>query len=439
MRRIAKLLVALILFGTCVYFVLHRNYNVKTHMSSAINHAIKNNPTTLNSTTLRKSETLLTESKTPTIISQTLPAVFSEDQEFSFEDYPSKFELPDSAVSTEQKRLVIKYMVKHAYSGYQKYAFGFTSLNPVENGISHTGPMGAAETGAQIIDALDTLLITGLKKEYDDSYLWLKNNFIKNFTSQEGAISVFEICIRFLGGLLSAHGLTPDSSQKPELLKMAITVADILKLAVTSEGPIPRTLVSPGIPGGNPENYRWAPGACAILADSGTLDLEFKTLSKLTGDPSYKNIVDEIRVAIKSNPVSENPTLYGLYITANGKTCSARASIGAMGDSFYEYLVKSAFLDKSDNLAAEMSRQTIDAIEQAFVQTSKLGNPYLTEAGSQSVGYKSPSMEHLACFVPGILALATKNPNIVNESDKARVLELRRIYAIAVTWLTLNH
>ncbi len=78
--------------------------------------------------------------------------------------------------------------------------------------------MGA---GATIIDAIDTLYIMDLKKEYEEARYWIAerldfenevqkgacviiNNFSMQFTRHQ-PVSTFETTIRILGGLLSIY------------------------------------------------------------------------------------------------------------------------------------------------------------------------------------------------------------------------------------------
>jgi len=72
-----------------------------------------------------------------------------------------------------------------------------------------------------------------------------------------------------------------------------------------------------------------------------------------------------------------------------------------MGDSFYEYLLKSYVMDKNDVTGKEMYQHTLESFDYFLKKTSQ-GNYFLSEypAGIQK-------MEHLACFAPGMLALGS--------------------------------
>ncbi|KAL1258606.1 hypothetical protein QQF64_009183 [Cirrhinus molitorella] len=59
--------------------------------------------------------------------------------------------------------------------------------------------------GASIVDSLDTLYIMGLMEEYEEAKEWVQNNLDLN---SNGEASLFEVNIRYVGGLLSAYYLT---------------------------------------------------------------------------------------------------------------------------------------------------------------------------------------------------------------------------------------
>ena len=307
----------------------------------------------------------------------------------------------ESEIPNENKREAIKSMMSHAFTGYRKYAWGWTALDPARDTFTHSGPFGNTQCGATIIDSLDTLHIMGLMDDYTAGVDWLLENFENNFMETKNTVSVFEITIRYLGGFLAAYFQSDDE----RLLKMAKVVADGLLPAFDTKSGMPMALVSPKTK--KTENYGWANGGCGILADMGTIDLEFKALSHALNDQKYSDLANKVRESIKQvdflgrsrKPV---PGLYPLYIDqSSGKSCGSKASIAAMGDSFYEYLLKSYVMDKNDVSGKEMYQHTLESFDYFLKKTSQ-GNYFLSEypAGIQK-------MEHLACFAPGMLALGT--------------------------------
>ena len=70
--------------------------------------------------------------------------------------------------------------------------------------------------------------------------------------------------------------------------------------------------------------------------------------------------------------------------------------MGALGDSFYEYLLKEWLRSgKTDNVAKEMFDQAATDVENELIKTSASGLTYFAE---QKYGKLEHKMDHLACF-----------------------------------------
>ena len=67
--------------------------------------------------------------------------------------------------------------MKFAWKGYKMKAWGYNEVKPDTGDPSTRNIFGAARTGATIIDALDTLWIMGLKKEFDEGTKWVKERY----------------------------------------------------------------------------------------------------------------------------------------------------------------------------------------------------------------------------------------------------------------------
>lgn len=71
-------------------------------------------------------------------------------------------------------------------------------------------------------------------------------------------------------------------------------------------------------------------------------------------------------------------------------------SMGALGDSFYEYLLKSWLQSgKEDNEARQMFDEAMDAAMKYLLKESPAGLTYFAEMKFERVEHK---MDHLACF-----------------------------------------
>ncbi|KAL7988447.1 hypothetical protein Chor_007366 [Crotalus horridus] len=224
--------------------------------------------------------------------------------------------------------------------------------------------VGNSQLGASIVDALDTLYIMGLHDEFREGQEWIENHLDFSVNSE---VSVFEVNIRFIGGLLAAYYL---SGQE----------------AACGVG----------------RNWGWASAGSSILSEFGTLHMEFVHLSYLTGNPVYYEKVMHIRKLLQK---MDRPNgLYPNYLNPRtGRWGQHHTSMGGLGDSFYEYLLKAWLMsDKMDTEARKMYDDAIEAIEKHLVRKSSGG---LTFIGEWKNGHLERKMGHLTCFAGGMFAL----------------------------------
>ncbi|CAB1342793.1 unnamed protein product [Coregonus sp. 'balchen'] len=109
-------------------------------------------------------------------------------------------------------------------------------------------------------------------------------------------------------------------------------------------------------------NWPWASGGSSILAEYGTLHLEFMHLSKLSGNPAFAEKVMNIRKVL--NRLDKPQGLYPNYLNPNsGQWGQHHVSVGGLGDSFYEYLLKAWLM--SDKTDEEGKKLYYDALQPA--------------------------------------------------------------------------
>lgn len=64
-------------------------------------------------------------------------------------------------------------MMKHAWDGYAKYSWGKNEVKPVSK-RGHSGSVfGSSNTGATIVDGMDTLYIMGMMEEFQAGKEWI--------------------------------------------------------------------------------------------------------------------------------------------------------------------------------------------------------------------------------------------------------------------------
>lgn len=293
---------------------------------------------------------------------------------------------------TLQMREKVKEMMKFAWDNYKRYAWGKNELRPLtRNG--HIGNMFGGLRGASIVDSLDTLYIMGLMDEYEEAKEWVQNNLDLN---SNGEASVFEVNIRYVGGLLSAFYLTGDEIFKQKVVELG----EKLLPAFNTPTGIPRGVINLG--SGTSWSWGWASAGSSILAEFGTLHLEFLHLTELSGNPTFTEKVMNIRKLL--NKIEKPHGLYPNFLSpVSGNWVQHHVSIGGLGDSFYEYLIKSYLMsDKTDEDAKRMYYSAMEAIETNLVQKSPGGLTYMAEWRGGILDHK---MGHLACFSGGMIGI----------------------------------
>uniref|UniRef100_A0A1I7UZX4 alpha-1,2-Mannosidase n=1 Tax=Caenorhabditis tropicalis TaxID=1561998 RepID=A0A1I7UZX4_9PELO len=307
-----------------------------------------------------------------------------------------------AADDAEGRRIFVKQMIKFSWDGYRKYAWGENELRPNSRSGHSSSIFGYGKTGATIIDAIDTLYIVGLKEEYKDAREWISHFDFKE--AAKGDLSVFETNIRFTGGLLSAYALTGDKM----FLKKAEEVATVLLPAFDTPSGIPYSLID--LQTGRAKTYSWASGK-AILSEYGSIQLEFDYLSNLTGNPVFAEKANKIRDVLTSMEKPEG--LYPIYISMDNPPRWGQHlfSMGAMADSWYEYLLKQWIsTGKTDDRTKREYEEAMFAMEKRMLFKSEPSNLwYFAKMNGNRVEH---SFEHLACFCGGMAVLHSMNePN----------------------------
>ncbi|TFK13460.1 calcium-binding protein 8 [Platysternon megacephalum] len=309
---------------------------------------------------------------------------------------------------TRARRLKIKEMMKFAWDNYKRYAFGKNELRPLtKNG--HIGNMFGGLRGATIVDALDTLYIMELGEEFQEAKSWVEKSFDLNVN---GEASLFEVNIRYVGGLLTTYYLTGEEVFKNKALELG----EKLLPAFNTPTGIPRGVINLG--SGMSWSWGWASAGSSILAEFGTLHLEFLHLTELSGNPVFTEKVMNIRKVL--NRIEKPQGLYPNFLSpVTGNWVQHHVSIGGLGDSFYEYLIKSWLMsDKRDSEAKKMYNDALEAIEKHLVKKSAGGLTYIAEWRGGILDHK---MGHLACFSGGMIALGAEQ---AAEEKKQHYLDL---------------
>ncbi|GAB7341678.1 hypothetical protein MBLNU457_g0023t1 [Dothideomycetes sp. NU457] len=227
-------------------------------------------------------------------------------------------ETPSQKEDRLEKLQTIKDTAARSWKGYRDNAWMHDEVKP-ESGNFRDPFCGWAAT---LVDALDTLWIMGMKKEFEEAVEAVGT--IDFTTSPRKDIPLFETTIRYLGGMLAAYDI---SGQKYKtLLIKSVELANILMGAFDTPNRMPVTY------------YHWMPTFASqphrastrvVLAEIGSLSLEFTRLAQLTKEPRYYDAIDRVTDAFLEWQNRDNstllPGLFPTYIDASG--CEKPAQI----------------------------------------------------------------------------------------------------------------
>lgn len=305
----------------------------------------------------------------------------------------ARAQAPDTAALAAQ----VKAEFLHAWSGYKTHAWGHDDLDPVSRKPRDWYPPHVFYMIP--VDALDTMLLMGLKTEAAEAQAIILE---KLAFDKDASVQLFEINIRLLGGLLSAYEMTNEK----RFLDLATDLGRRLLPAFKSKTGMPYRYVN--LRTGAVRDHVNNP------AEIGTLILEFGTLARHTGQTVYFDVTKKALVELYKR---RNPTtgLVGTTIDVEtGEWVNTSTSVGAMVDSYYEYLLKCERLFKDSECGA-MYRDGIAAV-----------NKYLADDGPEGLWYGVADMKDgkrtrtvygaLHAFMPGLLALG-------GDLDRARRLQ----------------
>ncbi|KAF2470339.1 seven-hairpin glycosidase [Lindgomyces ingoldianus] len=223
--------------------------------------------------------------------------------QFAFKD-----ESPAARADREAKLTRIKSVFKRSWDGYRENAWLQDELSPVSGKFRNP----FASWGATLVDALDTLWIMGFEKEFEEAVKAV--NGIDFTTTPRGDIPLFETTIRYLGGLVAAYDIS--GMKHKSLIDKAVELAEILISAFDTPNRMPQTY------------YYWRPTFSSqahrasnriVLAEIGSLSVEFTRLAQVTGDIKYYDAIARITDQLEEfQNRTRLPGMWPTYLDASG-------------------------------------------------------------------------------------------------------------------------
>ncbi|KAL0955277.1 hypothetical protein HGRIS_004167 [Hohenbuehelia grisea] len=281
----------------------------------------------------------------------------------------------------------------HAWNGYERYALPHDELMPLsDKPIDNFNGWGVT-----LFDALDTMLLMGLKEEFKRALPVVER---ANFSMEPGKYApFFETTIRYTGGLLSAHALSQESILLQRAEDLAAKLDPIFK---TKSGfPLYAVNTDTGSTKGTP---------MGTLAELASLQLEYTYLAKHTGKKEYWNRANAVIQALAQANLTRTGGMFPIrWNLTSGQPLDYHMSVGAQADSAHEYLLKQHLLTgKTDKKNLEMYLRTTTYIISNLLYISPRRHLlYVTDTPSSYAepGRPTHTLEHLSCFLPGLFAL----------------------------------
>jgi hypothetical protein len=273
----------------------------------------------------------------------------------------------------------------HAWSNYERYAWGHDALRPLSKTPRDWYGQPLLLTP---VDALDTLILMNLDAEAAKAHALIVNDLSFD---RDIYVKNFEITIRLLGGLLSGYQLTGDK----RLLHLAEDLGNRLLPAFNSPTGLPYVYV----------NLRTGQVRDAVTnpAETGTLLLEFGTLSKLTGKSLFYDKAK--RALVETYKRRSSLGLVGQSINVEtGAWTDTDSHISGGIDSYYEYLWK-CWLLFGDKECRDMWNASIQGINK-YLADEAHGELWYGHADMVTGKRTETTYGALDAFFPALLALS---------------------------------
>ena len=273
----------------------------------------------------------------------------------------------------------------HAWNNYKRYAWGYDALRPLSKTAHDWYGQSLLMTP---VDALDTLILMHL----DDEAAKARSLIVSDLSfDRDIYVKNFEITIRLLGGLLSSYQLTGDQ----RLLSLAEDLGNRLLPVFNSPTGLPYVYVN--LHTGQIRDPMTNP------AETGTLLLEFGTLSKLTGKPVF---YEKAKRALVETFKRRSPLgLVGQSINVDtGVWTNTDSHISGGIDSYYEYLWK-CWLLFGDKDCRDMWNASVPAVNKYLADEIR-GELWYGHADMQTGKRTETTYGALDAFFPALLALS---------------------------------
>jgi len=304
-----------------------------------------------------------------------------------------------------------KEMFYHAYTNYMEHAYPADELMPLSckgrwrTKENNRGDMDdvLGNYSLTLIDTMDTLVVLGDLPEFDRAV----SKVVASVTfDRDVVVSVFEINIRVLGGLLSGHIFAQHFKENSnhlqwyngELLAMAKDLGYRLMPAFNTTTGIPysRVNLKYGIKKDQLHYFQETCTACA-----GSMILELAALSRLSGIPIFEEKAHRSMDSLWSLRHRSSNLMGTVLNVDSGDWIRRDSGVGAGIDSYYEYCLKAYVLLGESRYLSRFNKHYA-AIMKYISQGPMLLDVHMHRPQINSKNF----MDALLAFWPGLQVLS---------------------------------
>lgn len=330
-----------------------------------------------------------------------------------------QYAFPSGTGGNATRAAAVKEAYQYAWDAYAEYAFGSDDLQP----LSQTGTDDWYGWGVTIVDGIDTAIIMNLTDVVAKQLAFISQ--IDFTTTSYGDVEIFDTNIRYVGGLLSSYDLLKsgafpssayDAADIDALLSQAIRLAD--KIAYGFNTPSGLASVDVDFATNTPVEGTYTISSTGVTynstntASAGTFLLEWYRLTDLSGNTTYRELVDRGEAPlVNPSPAPVYPGLVGTqFDTTSGAMLNFAGGWHSEVDSFLEYLIKTYYYKQTNTTTAYKDFWLAAADSTAsYLAVHPYGFSNLTFLSElDDNGTLTDTMDDYSCFAGGNLLLGCK-------------------------------
>jgi mannosyl-oligosaccharide alpha-1,2-mannosidase len=329
-----------------------------------------------------------------------------------------QYDFPAGQGGNADRADAIKQAYLDGWNAYVNYAFGKDELQP----LNASGVDNWFGWGVTIVDAIDTAIIMDLRDVVAKQLAFIQT--IDFNTTPYGPVEIFDVSIRYLGGLIAAYDLLKSGQfyndypqdQIDALLSQAVSLAN--KIAYGFDSPTGLASTNVNFTSDEPVFGTYTVAATNVTynstntASTGTFILDWFRLSDQSGNQSYRQLSERAEsYLVNPDPAPVFPGLIGTQFDVDtGKMLTFDGGWEAGVDSALEYMIKT-YQYQQTAVTTQYKDFWLQAVQSTiqYIALHPYGFPDLTFLSELDVnGTIAFTQDDFSCFAGGNFLLGAK-------------------------------